>query len=245
MQIIFSHKFGTHSKSQIIYSEPELISVQPHEHDQCLDQGWLATAVNGQARWYQSRSTRVNLSVPNYSQLDNWAILNDPDYVELDALYTKYCQHKHYKKYFEIDQYLPWDSLMGYYVNGQLSAYTKLRRYSSKSIETVLFVWDYKDPQSHLGLRSLEHECAWSESLGYKYLYLGPGYEKNSIYKSSIPGFEFWTGSYWSSDLDHYIWLCRRDSHLSAEFQRVHNFHASLQHDYNSPDSTIDNSLTS
>lgn len=234
MQIIFSHEFGTHSKSQVIYSNPELINVSVEEHNQCLVNGWLATAVNGQAKWYQSRSTRCLLSATNYALLENYEIVANPNYEQLDKLYDDFCNHRHYTKYFEVNQYLDWDIIMGYYADSQLTAYTKLRRYSSSSIESTLFVWDYKDPQSHLGLRSLEHECAWAESQGYQYLYLGPGYEKNSIYKASIPGFEWWTGSQWSSDLDHYIWLCRRDSQISANNQQVHAVHAILQHDRNS-----------
>lgn len=236
MQIIFSHKFGTHSKSQIIYSEPELIDVKPEEHDECLNNGWLATAINGQPKWYQSRSTRVRLNQANYSYYDEWEILDNPDREILDRMYTRFCQHKNYTKYFEINEYLPWDTIMGYYQESKFTAYTKLRHYSKDSLESVLFVWDYKNPDTHLGLRSLEHEHCWAEARGYKYLYLGPGYEKNSIYKCSIPGFEWWTGSCWSSDLDHYVWLCRRDSRLSAQTQQVHKLHASLQPGYSNQD---------
>ncbi len=242
MQIIFSHPFGTHSKSQVIYCEPQLIDVKPEEHDQCLDNGWLATAVNGQPKWYQSRSTRIKLSAASYSYYDEWEIIDTPDYEILDRMYDRFCQYKNYNKYFEVNEYLKWDTIMGYFQDRTLSAYTKLRRYSANSLESVLFVWDYRKPYTHLGLRSLEHEHTWAEAKGYKYLYLGPGYEKNSIYKSTIPGFEFWTGSCWSSDLDHYSWLCRRDSRLSAEYQQVHKLHANLQHDYNNQDSKSCNS---
>ena len=45
-------------------------------------------------------------------------------------------------------------------------------------------------------------------------MYLGAGYEKACIYKSDYQGFEFWTGEKWSKDVEHYRWLCERDSRI-------------------------------
>ena len=45
---------------------------------------------------------------------------------------------------------------------------------------------------------------------------MGPGYEKGSIYKAHIQGFEWWTGSEWSTDKNKYIQLCERDSKLKT-----------------------------
>ena len=114
------------------------------------------------------------------------------------------------------------------------STRTKLSdtNYSKESIESVQFVWDYSNPTSHLGLNSLRHEVAWAKESGYEYFYMGAGYEKNSIYKSEIDGFEWWTGREWSKDKDEYIYLCKRDSVISSCHQ-IHSALASLQHDRN------------
>ena len=122
--------------------------------------------------------------------------------------------------------------MFGYYFNENLTAWSKLRRYSKESIESVQFVWDYSNPASHLGLCSLRHEISWAKESGYEYFYMGSGYEKNSIYKSDIDGFEWWTGSEWSTDRDEYIYLCKRDSKISSCHQ-IHTALANLQHDRN------------
>ena len=235
MQIIFNHKFGTHRKSSIVLSYPELIDVAKHETDSALEQGWLITAKNGQDVWYQSRSTRTRLDSTDYDLLDNYKILEQPYPLDLlDYIYDQFCQHRNYVKYFEVGDFLSRDIVMSYYVGNAMTAWTKLRKYSTSAIESTLFVWDYKNPQSHLGINGLKHEMAWAKEQGYKYFYMGSGYEKNSIYKSDINGFEWWTGSAWSQDRDQYIWLCRRDSIVGSNAQ-LHTALASLQHDRNIP----------
>ena len=133
----------------------------------------------------------------------------------MDHIYTAYCYHKRFKKYFEVGQHLEQDQFMAYYTDaGDFVAWAKLRRYSDRAIETALFVWDYSLPASRLGSRSLEHEIAWAKQEGYEFVYLGPGYERSSLYKADIAGFEWWTGDVWSTDLDEYRRLCRRDSRI-------------------------------
>ena len=105
---------------------------------------------------------------------------------------------------------------MAYYDDGNLIAWSKLRHYSNESLETCLFVWDYAKPELKLGYSSLRHEIAWAKMMGYKYVYLGPGYERSSTYKSEIEGFEWWTGSEWSTDVEEYRRLCNRDSKIKT-----------------------------
>lgn len=232
MQIIFSNAFGCHSKSELILSYPQLINVSIAEYDNALNSGWLLSVKNKQPMWYQCRSTRVRLTECNYKFHNEFSIFEEPYNTELlDDIYTKYCNHKHYKKYFEVGEFLPIDSVIGYYVDNELTAWTKLRRYNSNSIESVMFAWDYKYPDSHLGVNSLKAEVAWAKEMGHIYFYMGPGYEKNSIYKSDIDGFEWWTGSEWSRDIDQYIWLCKRDSRIASHHQ-IHTVLANLQHDH-------------
>jgi hypothetical protein len=245
MQIIFSNKFGCHSKSELILNYPELVDVGIEERGRALDLGWLITSKNNQTVWYQSRSTRTRLSETNYSIDHSFFIFDQPYPIEsLDQIYTEYCQHKHYKKYFEVNEFLDIDIVAGYYNNNELTAWTKLRCYDSQNIESVLFAWDYKDPSSHLGIKSLKTEIAWAKKQGYQYFYMGPGYEKNSIYKSDVDGFEWWTGSEWSQDRDQYIWLCKRDSKV-ASYHQIHTALANLQHDYSNQMSIDRNNLGS
>lgn len=233
MQIIFSNAFGCHSRSELILNYPQLINVGVDEYDVALDTGWALTVRGGEPRWYQSRSTRVNIAECNYIFHNEFTVFTEPyDITLLDDIYTKYCNHKHYKKYFEVGDFLPIDLVIGYYAGNELTAWTKLRQYSKNSIESVMFAWNYRYPESHLGLSSLKAEIAWAKEQGHIYFYMGPGYEKNSIYKSDVDGFEWWTGAEWSRDIDQYIWLCKRDSHIASHHQ-IHTVLANLQHDHN------------
>jgi hypothetical protein len=179
MQIIFSNQFGCHSKSELILNYPELINVAVNEHNQALEQGWSLTIKNNKKQWYQSRSTRTKLDSTTYSKLKNSNILNRPYPLEtLDEIYDKYCAHRRYKKYFEVNEFLDNDILFGYYEKDKLTAWSKLRRYSVTSIESIQFVWDYSNPASHLGLNSLRHEISWAKDSGYKYFIWAPVMKK-------------------------------------------------------------------
>jgi arginyl-tRNA--protein-N-Asp/Glu arginylyltransferase len=195
----------------------ELVDVAPEEYNTALEMGFLQSIRNNQAEWYQSRSTRVATSATNYETIPTACLLQDPtpaQFTEMDHIYTSYCYYKKFKKYFEIGQRLSSDRFMAYYQDNIFVAWAKLREYSPQAIETAMFVWDYSLPASRLGSKSLEHEIAWAKKEGYEYVYLGPGYERSSIYKASMQGFEWWNGDVWSHDVDHYIWLCKRDSKI-------------------------------
>jgi hypothetical protein len=235
MQIIFSNLFGCHSRSEFILNFPQLINVELEEYDRALEQGWLITAKNTQPHWYQSRSTRIELAATDYEFNNEFCVFSEScPWPELDIIYDKYCKHKNYKKYFEVGEFLPIDTVIGYYANDRLTAWTKLRTYSANSIESVMFAWDYADPDTHLGITSIRAEIAWAKKQDHRYFYMGPGYEKNSIYKSDLAGFEWWTGSSWSRDRDEYIWLCKRDSKI-ASYHQIHSVLANLQHGRNIP----------
>jgi arginyl-tRNA--protein-N-Asp/Glu arginylyltransferase len=215
MKMKFNHNFGHQEQGEFFHFGCELIDVTPEEYNAALEMGFLQTIRNNQVQWYQSRSTRVLTSVTNYKVIDTATLLEDPSpsqFTEMDHIYTSYCYYKKFKKYFEVGQRLTSDRFIAYYQDENFVAWTKMRHYTDQAIETCLFVWDYSQPQTRLGNRSLEHEIAWAKQEGYEYVYLGPGYERSSLYKADIHGFEWWNGDVWSADADHYRWLCKREA---------------------------------
>ena len=217
MKMKFKHNFGHQEQGEFFHMGCELIDVAPEEYNAALEMGFLQTIRNNQVQWYQSRSTRVITSATNYELLSTACLLQDPtpaQFTEMDHIYTAYCYYKKFKKYFEIGQRLENDRFMAYYHDDNFVAWAKLRHYTDQAVETSLFVWDYSLPATRLGTHSLEHEIAWSKQQGYEYVYLGPGYERSSLYKADMQGFEWWTGDIWSQDLDQYCWLCKRDSKI-------------------------------
>ena len=133
---------------------------------------------------------RIHLSKTQYTQLDEWKFITNPNFKQLDSIYTKYCKHKQFESVMPIfkEQFEMLNTdLIGYYDKDQLVAYSLMLKYESdKSVVADRFVWDYANPKLRFGIRSLEHECALYKTLGYEYLYLGEYVE----YKSSIDGFE-------------------------------------------------------
>lgn len=217
MKLKFNHNFGHQEQGEFFHMGCELVDVAPDEYNTALEMGFLQSIRNGRVEWYQSRSTRVITSATNYTLMPTACVLQDPtpaQFTEMDHIYTAYCYYKKFKKYFEIGQRLPNDRFMAYYQEDVFVAWAKLREYSPAAIETAMFVWDYSLPATRLGNRSLEHEIAWAKKEGYEYVYLGPGYERSSLYKADMQGFEWWDGDVWSSDLDRYRWLCKRDSKI-------------------------------
>ena len=61
----------------------------------------------------------------------------------------------------------------------------------------------------------MDMELKWAQDNFVGYFYMGSGYEQSSEYKSKYKGFQWWTGTEWSTNKKLYKRLCRRDSKLS------------------------------
>jgi hypothetical protein len=233
MKIVFDHKFGAQEHVHVEHYSATLIDVMDDEIDDALNQGWLTDLKDdGDYRWYQCRSTRCNLSNMDsdkmFTDVGERQYTNDSkifyainpiisnDVVEM--IYKKYCKIKKFNNLFhsEVNNWLECDYKMVYYDSENPIAWSKMRLYTEDSLETVLFAWDYQTPDLRVGIGSLMHEIGWAKGNGFKYVYLGPGYENGSIYKANIDGFEWWTGSEWSTNTIKYIELCKRDSKLET-----------------------------
>ena len=132
---------------------------------------------------------RVDLARTNYTLLNEWQYILDPNIDQLNSIYHQYCRYKQFQSVMPIfdSQYLASDTdIIGYYHNQQLTAFSLIRRYDQHHAECVQFAWDYQNPELKLGIASLQHECALYKSLGYHYLYLGSA----DNYKQQIDGFE-------------------------------------------------------
>jgi hypothetical protein len=133
---------------------------------------------------------RINLSKTNYSELENAVNFSCPPAAKLKNIFKTYCIHKNFEGVMPLFDSQFTDSnndVWGYLDhNSNLVAFSLVRKYDNKNIESLQFAWDYADPKLRLGIRSIEHECAVYKKLGYKYLYLGIAEE----YKKSFDGYE-------------------------------------------------------
>ena len=82
--------------------------------------------------------------------------------------------------------------VMGYYHEGNFVAFSLLYELDKHNLEAIQFAWDYKNPKLRLGVLSLENECDWAQTNGYKYLYLGRDdiFNNPNNYKSKFKGYE-------------------------------------------------------
>lgn len=133
---------------------------------------------------------RINLEQTNYTVLQsNWEFMHNPDIDVLNTIYTKYCRYKKFSSVmpiFDCEYQDPQNDILGYFDQGELVAFSIVRKYDYNNVEAVQFAWTYHEPTQSLGIASLKHECALYKKLGYKYLYLGGADE----YKKEIDGFE-------------------------------------------------------
>jgi hypothetical protein len=124
------------------------------------------------------------------------------------------------------------DTFLLYYQDEvtNLLGFSKIKRYWYQ--EELMSVMhdpdDQADPDECIAIESVMHantvpiskatlemELAWAKRKGADYFYMGSGYEKSSVYKAHVPGFQWWTGTTWSTNKKRYIALCERDSKIS------------------------------
>jgi hypothetical protein len=134
---------------------------------------------------------RINLSRTNYTQLDRYIIFTDPPTERLQKIYQKYCQYKKFDSVMPLFESQFCDAsadVFGYFdTRDELVAFSIVKRHDQFNAESIQFAWDYNDSKLRMGIRSLEHECAYYKNLSFKYLYLGVANE----YKQQLDGFEF------------------------------------------------------
>jgi hypothetical protein len=138
---------------------------------------------------------RIDLSKTNYNQITDVSTSimgfaqRDDNLDGLQAIYQQYCAYKNFSSVMPLFPSLIFDKytdVHGYYYNSKLVAFSLVKRHDQVNAESLQFAWDYLSPELKLGIRSLEHECAYYKNLGFSYLYLG----QVSDYKSKFDGYE-------------------------------------------------------
>ena len=118
-----------------------------------------------------------------------WQYLKNPNIAELNDIYRTYCIYKHFASVMPLfdSQYTdPNTDVIGYYDSDKLVAFSLIKRYDNANALCAQFAWNYQKPKLHLGIRSLQTECAIYRERGFKYLYL----DQAHLYKQGITGFE-------------------------------------------------------
>jgi len=248
MELLFDHTFGKQEQQDLVICKPMAI-VHQDEEAEVLDSGWLAldTPIKGKEVFYQSRSTRINMDRyrPRYKRHTydgkeiGIKVIDASEMVKLLSLphiYKEYMKRKKFgADYDPFGHYHKRDQFMVFYLGtaDNIVGFTKQKkyRYQEDNYSTI----DNYDSQDLAGLESCIHantipisditldmEIEWASNNYVRYFYMGSGYELSSEYKSSYKGFEWWTGTEWSTNKKQYRRLCKRDSKLS-EFSALGN----------------------
>jgi arginyl-tRNA--protein-N-Asp/Glu arginylyltransferase len=220
MKVYFDHLqgFGKVSDLEIIINCAYGI-LEPNES--CVDalkDGWIPW----EGKWYNERSTRINLA--KYKPSKTTKKLSKKIIVEngnleanLEAyteLYNKYCNYHNFKRDIKLESFK--DCQVIEYWTDNLVGISLYRQFETQFV-AYQFIWDYQDPKLSLGTIAQMMECETAKLLNCEYVYLLGGYEKCCEYKANYPGFEFWTGAEWSTDIELYTSLVDRDQRIKIE----------------------------
>jgi hypothetical protein len=132
---------------------------------------------------------RINLSKTTYQPTVDWYYITDSDMAVLQDIYRTYCIYKRFASVMPLfdSQFTdPMTDVIGYKENGNLVAFSLLKRYDDRNVLASQFAWTYHDPKTRLGVESLKTECAIYRERGFQYLYL----DQAHLYKQGLDGFE-------------------------------------------------------
>jgi hypothetical protein len=143
------------------------------------------------------RFCRIDLLQTNYQVLPDAVLLDGKAKLAncgaLIEIYEQYCRYKKFESVMPLFlSDITGNGVIAYYDDSRIVAFSILKYSSVDSVESVQFAWDYANPELRLGIRSIEHECAYFKSIGMSYLYLGQVAE----YKKQFDGYEELTNPY-------------------------------------------------
>ena len=132
---------------------------------------------------------RIDLAQTTYRPTVTWEYLLEPNIAQLQDIYRTYCIYKHFASVMPLfdSQFTdPMTDVIGYKDQGELVAFSLMRRYDTENVLASQFAWTYRNPRTRLGVESLKTECAIYRDRGYKFLYL----DQAHLYKQGLEGFE-------------------------------------------------------
>ena len=242
MEIFFDHIAGQTQKRELVYSPASAI-FDKNEYTWAVKNGWQIAIAwddddfswfnecksSGVDVWYQSRVSRINLSLMKEKSryrakmkksgaVVSW---NDSPNKELYwKIYQDYIKSKGYsemygnaetlfKPVYGKRKYLQYD------VDGKTVAFSIIELLGKSAI-ALQFCWDYNEPSRRLGYVNKYYQFRHLRELNCDYMYLGTSYEVSSLKKCEYAGFEWWTGREWSKNANLYKELVLGESKMET-----------------------------
>jgi hypothetical protein len=218
MEIQFNHFWGSQERSDLCITEC-IAKFEKNEEQYALQNGWIYD----KGTWVQVRSTRVDLSKYRSTKKIShdisyeWARSPLIHINRLTEIYDNYIQTRNLR-----DMFNPFNSIdenrdlyLIVKLKGIICGFSKLFVHNG-GIESAISPWHSDFRKYGIGWVIIDLEAAEAKRRNFDYLYIGPGYERGSSYKSKLLGFEWWNGRYWSKNLNLYRILCDRDSNVET-----------------------------
>jgi len=132
---------------------------------------------------------RIDLTKTTYSVTLKAHLLNPVPIDEINRVYKQYCLYKKFKSVMPMVPgrfTISGTELFGYYEQEKLIAWSMYRIWDNENIVIDHHAWDYSNPKSRIGLRSLQNECTIYKNRGYRFMY----FESIEPYMLNLQGFE-------------------------------------------------------
>ena len=220
MKVYFDHitGFGKVSDLEVIVNCAYGILEPDESSTDALKEGWIPW----EDRWYNERSTRINLAEYKPSRTTNKLskkIIVEGGNLEAnleayEMLHQKYCDYHNFKRDIKLEFFKDCEVIE--YWTDTLVGISLYKQFETQFV-AYQFIWDYEDPKLSLGTIAQMMECETAKLLNCEYVYLLGGYEQCCKYKANYSGFEFWTGKEWSTDIELYNTLVDRDERIKIE----------------------------
>lgn len=211
MKTWIEHQWGKIEKDWHV-SSIQLASVEPGEEDQALLLGFISDDADPDY-WYNCRSVRVPLKKnarPYKGDLE--CVISDVPAKACSDIYHTWCETKGFVSHPGDEGFQPSDKAFHYLVNGKIVAYSKIRMYK-ESAELLV----HASVVDKTAMESLKYELYWLRQSGFKWAYIGQGYENCSVWKSELSKMEWWNGREWIKDNSKLKELCELDSKVEFD----------------------------
>lgn len=233
LNVKHEHFFGSQERYDLQLVKMTLDAADLNEKE-AVENGWLIA----NDEWYQTRSTRLVLDeyfekakqpkeVDNLSYTFLWSSQVDDFFKKyIQKVYDEFVQVKGFDAKYNLFSDFERSAWIVVLDKGEMVAFTKMILYQN-AVESQFTAWNYHKPRMSIGKNIIWYEALTTNTMLMRddYLYIGQGYEKGSIYKADLPGFEWWTGSEWSKDTEAYKKLCARDHEINSldDLSRIYN----------------------
>ena len=225
LKIRKEHFFGSQENCELHYVKLKLDTTNLNEQE-ALENGWLIDS----EKWYQCRSVRINISeylvktkkpkLPESLKF-YWLYqsqLEDKHHDDIKSIFKQFTEQKGFEAEYDVNSDIGRSNWLIVYDNDVPVAFTKFMMYDKgRGMESQFTAWNYHNPKLSLGKNIVWYEVQSAiQFSNNKYLYIGQGCEKGSLYKADFAGFEWWNGEEWSDDREEYRSLCVRDSSINT-----------------------------